>query len=91
MTLQIRPKWPETVSRNYALSTIGESTTGVLGGDGGGNPTPGTLLLGKPRHGLKPKAGKGRYVSCMAPAKATTAKPWLEGLITPLPREAHSA
>lgn len=29
------------VSRNYVPFTIHESTPGVLGGDGAGNPTPG--------------------------------------------------
>lgn len=91
MRLQISPKLRETVSRNYVPFTIGESTTGVLGGDGAGNPMPGTLPLGKPRRGLKPEAGIGRSAPCIAPAKGTTAKPRLEAPITPLPRGAHSA
>jgi len=73
------------VSRNYVPFTIGESTTGVLGEDSAGNPTPGRLLLGKPRRGLKPKTGKRRAAPCVAPAKGTAAKPQADGLIALLP------
>lgn len=66
--------------------TIGESTTGVLGGDSAGkqskNPPAGKANVWAPA-----QARNRRSVPRTAPAKGITAEPQLGGLITSLPNE----